>query len=115
MFSKIKSYLTTTLRVMTILMAASLFQAAAGDEESINYETGFYYTVQEGDTLWDLSQKFSDTPWQWPEIWKENSQIANPHRIYPGQRIRLYRRLGTAGYVKGGPEKARGRATADRS
>ena len=52
--------------------------------------------------FWDLSQKFSDTPWQWPEMWKENSQIANPHRIYPGQRIRLYRRRGAQGYGEKG-------------
>jgi hypothetical protein len=83
---------------MIILLAISLSQAAA---ENVNYETGFYYTVQKGDTLWDLSQKFSDTPWQWPEMWKENDQIANPHRIYPGQRIRLYRRLKTDGHGKG--------------
>jgi hypothetical protein len=76
--------------------------AAAQNQKTVKYETGFYYTVQKGDTLWDLSQKFSDTPWQWPEMWKENSQIANPHRIYPGQRIRLYRRRGAQGYGEKG-------------
>jgi hypothetical protein len=73
-------------------------QPAAQDQQAVNYETGFYYTVQKGDTLWDLSQKFSDTPWQWPEMWKENSQIVNPHLIYPGQRIRLHRRRSAQGY-----------------
>lgn len=57
-------------------------------------ENGYYYTVQKGDTLWDLSQRFSNTPWVWPELWEENSEtIANPHLIYPGQKIRLTRRL----------------------
>jgi hypothetical protein len=79
--------------------------AAAQTQKTVKYETGFYYTVQKGDTLWDLSQKFSDTPWQWPEMWKENSQIANPHRIYPGQRIRLYRRRGAQGYGEKDPLK----------
>jgi len=80
-------------------------QTAAQDQPTVKYETGFYYTVQKGDTLWDLSQKFSDTPWQWPEMWKENSQIANPHRIYPGQRIRLYRRRGAQGYGENSSSK----------
>ena len=80
-------------------------QPAAQDQPTVKYETGFYYTVQKGDTLWDLSQKFSETPWQWPEMWKENSQIANPHRIYPGQRIRLFRRRGAQGYGEKGPLK----------
>jgi LysM repeat protein len=58
-------------------------------------ENGYYYTVQKGDTLWDLSRRFSTTPWVWPELWEENSTtIANPHLIYPGQKIRLTRLAG---------------------
>ena len=62
------------------------------EEEVVETETGFYYTVKKGDTLWDLSQRFSDTPYLWPDLWSDNSQIANPHLIYPGQRIRLFLR-----------------------
>jgi hypothetical protein len=58
-------------------------------------ENGYYYTVQKGDTLWDLSRRFSATPWVWPELWEENNEvIANPHLIYPGQKIRLTRLKG---------------------
>lgn len=62
------------------------------EEEVVETETGLYYTVKNGDTLWDLSERFSDSPYYWPDLWSENNQIANPHLIYPGQRIRLYRR-----------------------
>ncbi|MEN8690153.1 MAG: LysM domain-containing protein, partial [Desulfobacterales bacterium] len=60
--------------------------------EIVETESGIYYTVKKGDTLWDLSRKFADTPYLWPDLWSGNDQIANPHRIYPGQRIQLYRR-----------------------
>jgi hypothetical protein len=62
------------------------------DKYIVETETGVYYIVQPGDTLWDLSQQFSDSAWLWPDLWKENQQINNPHLIYPGDRIQLYRR-----------------------
>ena len=79
---------------MMMLLAVAFSIEAAEGEKALEHETGFYYTVQKGDTLWDLSQQFSDSAWLWPEMWRENSQIANPHRIYPGERIRLFRRQG---------------------
>jgi len=73
-------------------MASEAVSSKNIEEEVVETETGFYYTVKKGDTLWDLSQRFSDTPYLWPDLWSDNSQIANPHLIYPGQRIRLFRR-----------------------
>ncbi len=104
---KIKIRLLSILILFIFLLIPAFpgSQPAAQEQPTVKYETGFYYTVQKGDTLWDLSQKFSDTPWQWPEMWQENSQIANPHRIYPGQRIRLYRRRDAQGYGEKGPLK----------
>mgnify|MGYP003668271503 FL=1 len=47
------------------------------------------YIVKTGDTLWDISNLFLSKPWYWPEIWRTNTQIINPHLIFPGDELRL--------------------------
>src|SRR4051812_46798255 len=48
------------------------------------------YTVQPGDTLWGLSQRFLNNPWYWPKIWSYNQHLENPNWIRPGSVLRFY-------------------------
>jgi len=47
------------------------------------------HVVDEGDTLWDISEHYFGDPWHWPELWSFNPEITNPHWIYPLDQIRL--------------------------
>jgi hypothetical protein len=51
---------------------------------------GQVHTVAKGDTLWDLSQSYLGSPWYWPKVWSYNPEIANPHWIYPGNKVRFF-------------------------
>lgn len=47
------------------------------------------YVVKKGDTLWDISTLYLNSPWNWPKLWGMNLQIENPHLIYPGDVLTI--------------------------
>ncbi len=77
--------------------AVLLTGAVAAQDVSLRSDHPDRYVVVKGDTLWDISGRFLDKPWQWPAIWQANPQIENPHLIYPGDVVSLV-------YVDGIPQ-----------
>ena len=47
------------------------------------------HTVQKGDTLWSICEKYYGDPDLWPKLWEMNPFITNPHLLKPGDIITL--------------------------
>ena len=79
-----------------LILVTMLVGAVWAQDVTLRADHPDEYTVVRGDTLWDISARFLDKPWQWPAIWHANQQIQNPHLIYPGDQISLV-------YIDGAP------------
>ena len=81
------------LGLVILLLGAFVFMlgasSATADVVKLRKDHPDKYTVVKGDTLWDISAKFLESPWRWPEVWSYNPQIKNPHLIYPGDVVYL--------------------------
>lgn len=99
-----KGYILPSLLTIALLLPSSATLA-----DRINLKEGHpeQHVVVKGDTLWDISAKFLQDPWRWPEIWEVNPELENPHLIYPGDIIFL-------SYVDGKPVLKVNRGVAQR-
>jgi Uncharacterized protein containing LysM domain len=98
-----------TKKLLLPFLALLLCGTVSAKEITLNPTHPERYVVVQGDTLWDIAARFLRNPWLWPEVWYVNSQIKNPHLIYPGDLIIL-------AYADGKPQLQleRGGARAER-
>lgn len=75
---------------LSFVVSLNLFASLAlADVLRIKPDAPLNYVVKKGDTLWDISAIYLEKPWHWPKLWQSNPHIANPHLIYPGDRLSL--------------------------
>lgn len=97
--------MSATNRILTVAMLAVLSTGAVAAHEppaelhmvgdhwtAWNPPTSFpegaeVYTVQRGDTLWDLAESFYGDPYLWPQLWEKNPYVLDAHWIYPGDPL----------------------------
>ena len=48
------------------------------------------HTVEKGDTLWDICEKYYGDPDLWPKLWQMNPFVTNPHLLTPGDVLTLW-------------------------
>tara|TARA_R110001583_G_scaffold2536_10_gene18284 strand:+ start:5891 stop:6979 length:1089 start_codon:yes stop_codon:yes gene_type:complete len=75
--------------LISIIIGVALSMTALADKVQLKTNHPETYTVQKGDTLWGISSHFLNSPWLWPHLWEKNTQIQNPHLIYPGDVLNL--------------------------
>ncbi len=103
--SRLLSFCCSAL--LALSAAAPISLPVVAEEVAVRSDHPDHYTVVKGDTLWDISGRFLEKPWLWPEVWQVNPQIQNPHLIYPGDVVSLI-------YVDGKPRLVFGRAGVDK-
>ncbi|PAR26737.1 peptidoglycan-binding protein [Vibrio metoecus] len=94
--SKVMARLTRYI-ACALLPFTLLGESVMADEQTpltLKQNAPTTYTVVKGDTLWDISALYLDSPWLWPRLWQINPEIDNPHLIYPGDKLTLIWRDG---------------------
>jgi LysM repeat protein len=75
-------------RLAVLLIAVAVW--FVGSSVSVTtWAQPFTHTVQKGDTLWSICEKYYEDADLWPKLWEMNPFITNPHLLKPGDVVTL--------------------------
>lgn len=79
------------LLLVAMCGALALFAlpAAQGQASLMRSDYPASYTVEEGDTLWEIAGVFLQDPERWPEVWTPDTYLEEADLIYPGDILRV--------------------------
>jgi hypothetical protein len=101
--------LRKSITTLIFLVSGAVLAQAPTAPLQIKPDAPDRYIVVPGDTLWGISERYTDSPWRWPDLWNMNKeQIRNPHLIYPGYVLILDRERGQLTIAKPGAEPVPG-------
>ena len=74
--------------LITLLIPTTQLDAAQAEPPLTLSETApEHYTVQAGDTVWDIASLFLREPWRWQELWAGNEHLDDAHVIESGDEL----------------------------
>ncbi len=77
------------MNIKRLIIATSLLCASLSMAATLKPDAPQHYVVQSGDSLWNIAKLYTDSPWEWRQLWKNNPQITNPNSIYPGDELSI--------------------------
>ncbi|NOQ13589.1 MAG: LysM peptidoglycan-binding domain-containing protein [Methyloprofundus sp.] len=75
--------------IIGLILSLTFSLSCLADAVKLNPSHPAQHIVVKGDTLWGIAAKFLKNPWEWSKVWRHNTQINDPHLIYPGDVISL--------------------------
>ena len=84
--------LRTIHRLVAVVLLAGLCLIVVGRPGFVSAQA-LSHTVEQGDTLWNICEKYYGDAGAWPKLWEMNQFVTNPHLLRAGDVINLFEKF----------------------